>query len=403
MRNLHPVPNRPEPTDLDRIVAGVRSARPVRSRRSLLEHPSSAPSPRTQLARFLSQVDEQLCVVLDDLDRLWSRTLPDPRSLALLGSVTPPTAIRTLVLGEGKRIRPTAVHLGWVAAGGAAEHEPADDVTLLGAALELLHVFALVHDDVMDASATRRGRPTVHEQARARHREQSGYGSSARFGDSVAVLVGDLAHAEADALVAELPVELRRMWRVLVVELFGGQLLDVVGGASGRPSARDARRVARMKSGAYTVERPLLLGAAAAGASDSVRAALTGYGREVGAAFALRDDMLGVWGDPDRTGKPAGDDLLEGKPTMIMALGRERLTTPSGRALLTRAAERGLAEKDVRPLQDELSEAGVAEEIEDLIAEHIDAAARMLDGELFPTDCVTELMSLAHRVAWRDR
>lgn len=401
MRNLHPVPDPPGPAREAARAAWV--ARAARTRRSVQEHPSSAPSPRTQLALFLNQVDEQLGVVLDDLDRLWSRTLPDPRSLALLGPVTPPTAIRTLVLGEGKRIRPTAVHLGWVAAGGPVEHEPADDVILLGAALELLHVFALVHDDVMDASATRRGRPTVHEQARLRHQEQTGYGSSVRFGDSVAVLVGDLAHAEADALVAELPVELRRMWRVLVVELFGGQLLDVVGSASGRPSARDARRVARMKSGAYTVERPLLLGAAAAGATDAVRTALSGYGREVGAAFALRDDLLGVWGDPVRTGKPAGDDLLEGKPTMIMALGRERLTTPVGRALLTRAAERGLREQEVRPLQDELNGAGVAEEIEDLIAEHIDAAARMLDGELFPTDCVTELMSLAHRVAWRDR
>ena len=403
MRNLHPVPDPPDPAGRTSGTVRPATTRAVRPPRSVREHPSSAPSPRTQVARFLGQVDEQLCVVLDDLDRLWSRTLPDPRSLALLGTVTPPTAIRTLVLGEGKRIRPTAVHLGWVAAGGPVEHEAADDVILLGAALELLHVFALVHDDVMDASATRRGRPTVHEQARTRHQEQTGYGSSVRFGDSVAVLVGDLAHAEADALVAEVPVELRRMWRVLVVELFGGQLLDVVGSASGRPSARDARRVARMKSGAYTVERPLLLGAAAAGATDAVRTALTGYGREVGAAFALRDDMLGVWGDPTRTGKPAGDDLLEGKPTMIMALGRERLTSPAGRVLLTRAAERALAEDDVRRLQDELSAAGVAEEIEDLIAEHIDAAAQMLDGELFPTDCVTELMSLAHRVAWRDR
>ncbi len=161
-------------------------------------------------------------------------------------------------------------YLGWLAAGGEERGNGQDDVVQIGAALEMLQLFVLVHDDVMDESASRRGRPTVHIHAKTMHEAQQGMGSAQRFGESIAVLVGDLAHAEASNLVAGLPPAMRRIWRILVAELVAGQRRDLVGSASGRRDLAFARSVARMKSGRYTVQRPLELGAAAAGADPAV-------------------------------------------------------------------------------------------------------------------------------------
>ena len=152
----------------------------------------------------------------------------------------------------------------------------------VGAALELLHIFALIHDDVMDESASRRGQPSVHTLAAQLHLHSAARGNARRFGESIAVLVGDLAHAEADHMVTELPPAMRRIWRLLVIELVQGQSRDITGTAAGRRDLAHARQVARMKSGAYTVQRPLQLGAAAAGADEPVVGAITRYGREVG-------------------------------------------------------------------------------------------------------------------------
>ena len=205
-----------------------------------------------------------------------------------------------------------------------------------GAALELLHIFALIHDDVMDESASRRGQPSVHTLAAQLHLHSAARGNARRFGESIAVLVGDLAHAEADHLVTELPRPMRRIWRLLVIELVQGQSRDITGTAAGRRDLAHARQVARMKSGAYTVQRPLQLGRRGGRRRRAGgRPRITRYGREVGEAFALRDDLLGVWGDPRLTGKPAGDDLLSGKPTVILSLADERLRG-SDRTLLAR-------------------------------------------------------------------
>ena len=233
----------------------------------------------------------------------------------------------------------------------------------VGAALELLHLFALVHDDVMDESASRRGRPTVHPRADLLHARPAAAGSAARFGESIAILLGDLAHAEADQIAADLPPEMRRIWRLLVVELVYGQRRDLTGSAAGRRDLANAREIARLKSGGYTVERPLELGAAAARAPEVVAARLAHYGREVGEAFALRDDLLGVWGDPARTGKPAGDDLVSGKPTVILALAEERLTGVA-RATLARIGSPQLGDDDVACLQQAMTDCGVVAEVE---------------------------------------
>ena len=191
-----------------------------------------------------------------------------------------PTMLLTRALTGGKRLRPRMCHLGWagtVDTSGTDERgygESYAHLVRVAAALEVFHLFALVHDDVMDRSDQRRGMPTAHVVAAADHLGAQAVGDSALFGDSVAILLGDLAFAEASALVAETTPALRSAWREMVVELVQGQLLDLTGAASRAAGVDRAHAVARLKSGAYTVERPLLLGATAAGASDEARGRL---------------------------------------------------------------------------------------------------------------------------------
>ncbi|MEU4805629.1 polyprenyl synthetase family protein [Actinosynnema sp. NPDC023587] len=234
-------------------------------------------------------------------------------------------ALTELVLGGGKRLRPTFAWWGWRAAGGAARGAEADAVLRALVSLELLQCCALVHDDVMDRSTARRGRPTAHQAFAARHRRERWAGDADHYGDCAAVLVGDLALAWADdALVtAGLPgpalVRAWRPWQAMRTEMMAGQHLDLLGGARRTESVEAGLRVARLKTAAYTVERPLHLGAAVADAPPNLIAALREYGRDIGVAFQLRDDLLGVFGDVRLTGKPVGEDLREGKRTPLMA------------------------------------------------------------------------------------
>ncbi|GGP54531.1 polyprenyl synthetase family protein [Saccharothrix coeruleofusca] len=253
--------------------------------------------------------------------------------------------VRALVLGGGKRVRPTFAWWGWRAAGGAPRGQAAETALRALVALELLQACALVHDDVMDRSTTRRGRPAAHRAFATRHRRARWAGDSRHYGDCAAILVGDLALAWADdALVgAGLdPAALRRAWRpwqAMRTEMMAGQHLDLVATARREESLEETLRVARFKTAAYTVERPLHLGAALADAPAALVEALRAFGRDVGVAFQLRDDLLGVFGDVAVTGKPVGDDLREGKRTPLVA-------TALG---LARAAGR---ERDVRLLRD---------------------------------------------------
>jgi geranylgeranyl diphosphate synthase type I len=352
---------------------------------------------------FLHRVDARMAEVVDDLDRVWTDELGSPGAVVdILADRDLPELLRGLVRTGGKRIRPSMCLWGWVAAGGEREDRGAAEVLQVATALELLHIFALIHDDVMDESASRRGQPSVHTLAAQLHLHSGSRGSAARFGDSIAVLVGDLAHAEADHLVSSLPAEMRALWRVLVVELVRGQSRDLTGSAAGRRDLAHARQVAQAKSGCYTVWRPLQLGATAAGADRATVEVLAGYGAEVGEAFALRDDLLGVWGDPTRTGKPAGDDLLSGKPTVILSLAHELLQGPA-RAVLARVGTPALSPADVAFLQDALRAGGVVDAVESRISAHVHAAVAALDVDGLDPQGVAGLTEMAHRIAWRDR
>ena len=366
------------------------AADPAGDRSTVVNLP--APQVAAQTAAFLDEVDEQLVAAMRNLLHTWRVDLARPLGAAsrpsppvdILLDHDLPEMLQALHRTGGKRIRPSMTFWGWVAAGGRSTGTGVEAVARAGAALELLHIFALIHDDVMDESDSRRGQPSVHTLAAQLHLHSGARGNARRFGESIAVLVGDLAHAEADHLVTELPRPMREIWRLLVIELVHGQSRDLTGSAAGRRDLDHARSVARMKSGCYTVQRPLQLGAAAAEADEAVTEVLDRYGEEVGEAFALRDD------------------LLSGKPTVIMALAHDRLFGPA-RKVLRRVGTPELSPADVVFLQEALAEHGVVDAVESLIRNRVHTAVDALrSGPLDPAG-VAGLTSMAHRIAWRDR
>jgi len=253
-----------------------------------------------------------------------------------VASVGPPATALTdqvaaLVQG-GKRLRAAFCYWSYRAHGGSADGPTRTAVVRAGAALELFQAAALLHDDVMDASDTRRGKPTAHRAFEARHADAGWAGEPARFGTSAAILLGDLClvgcQRELREALEPLPITVvasaRALFDEMQTEVIVGQYLDVLVQAEpwGLDPAADearARTVIRAKSARYSVEHPLALGAVLAGADQEQVAAIRAVGLPLGEAFQLRDDVLGVFGDPEVTGKPAGDDLREGKRTVLMA------------------------------------------------------------------------------------
>ncbi len=281
--------------------------------------------------------------------------------------------------------------------------DPGDQIAVdAGAGFELLHAFALVHDDVMDGSDRRRGAETAHRVFEARHEHERWRGEARRFGEGVAILVGDLAFVYADLLLADAPRQARDIYDELRVELNIGQYLDVLGTARGRVDLATARRIASYKSGRYTVERPLHVGAALAGRLDELEGPLSAYGDPLGEAFQLRDDVLGAFGDAEATGKPVGDDLREGKPTPILAVALER-ATGSAATLLDRVGDPTLSEADVAALQQVLVETGALAEAEARIAALTDEAIGAAGRAPLAPEAQVALCELATYIATRDR
>jgi geranylgeranyl diphosphate synthase type I len=257
-------------------------------------------------------------------------------------------AIEAFVLGGGKRLRPAFAYWAYRGAGGtdrpgdAVQHgeDSGDVVVATLAALELVQASALIHDDLMDDSDTRRGDPSMHRRFARTHTGQRWRGDPRAFGNASAILLGDLCLVWSDELLhgagldAITLARARPIFDAMRTEVTVGQYLDVQTQASGDTSLARAGLVARYKSAKYTVERPMLLGAALADAPAELSRAYSAYGLPLGEAFQLRDDILGVFGDPAVTGKPAGDDLREGKRTYLVAAALEKADTPSA-ALLT--------------------------------------------------------------------
>ncbi len=300
---------------------------------------------------------------------------------ASLGPVS--EALRSFVLGGGKRLRPTFGYWGYRGAGGA----DSDQVVTALASLELLHACALIHDDVMDSSDTRRGEPAVHRRFSELHTANRWTGDPVAFGQGAAILLGDLCLGWSEEMYAHcgLPAgqlhAARLAYDEMCTEVMAGQYLDLLAQADIRGSSRErADKVARYKSAKYTVERPLLLGAGLADASAELTAAYTGYGLPLGVAFQLRDDILGVFGDPAATGKPAGDDLREGKRTYLVAAAHEA-APGSGRNTLDRLlGDRNLDDAGIARLRNLIVDSGALAETEQRITALTATALDALNG-----------------------
>ena len=297
------------------------------------------------------------------------------------------TVLEDFVLRGGKRVRPAFAYWGWrsVAPVPGPEGVPPEAMRLFSA-LELLQACALVHDDVIDASSTRRGMPTVHIRFEDLHRSRAWRGSPAQFGISAAILLGDLALVWADDIVATatLPdqarVRVRQVWSDIRTEVLGGQYLDIVAESSAADTIESAMRVNTFKTASYTVTRPLQLGVAAAADRPDVQAVFGEVGTDLGIAFQLRDDVLGVFGNPAVTGKPSGDDLRSGKRTVLLAEAIERAdrSDPAAAELLRRSVGTELDDAQVAELSGVIESVGALAAVEARIATLTDRALAAL-------------------------
>ncbi|WP_127571978.1 polyprenyl synthetase family protein [Georgenia faecalis] len=317
------------------------------------------------------------------------------------------------LLGGGKRLRAEFCAAGW--AGFSDEPALAGSPPILaGAAIELFQGAALVHDDVMDGSHTRRGMPAVHRRLAAEHAAAGWLGSADRYGEAGAILLGDLllsvSSMEIDRARAAVgpgaSARAREVWDLMTSEVAVGQYLDIRSQAQpwaedGAPAVEMALEVVRMKSARYSVEHPLTLGAALAGADDDALARLRAVGLPLGEAFQLRDDVLGVFGDPALTGKPAGDDLREGKRTVLLGLAMHRADPPAREHLRTQVGRADLTDDDVARLQEILVGSGAVAAHEDLIAERLRVGLAELERADLPDAVSEELTRLADALAAR--
>ncbi len=331
-----------------------------------------------------------------------------PNLLAISDELAPLMAALDALLAEGKRLRPAFCYWGWRAAGAVEEdlggtpgerlHE---GIVNAAASLELLQASALIHDDVMDSSDTRRGQPSMHRRFEALHRAQGWPGPARAFGEGTAILLGDLCLAwsgemfETCGLDEERRGRGRAVYDLMRTEVMCGQYLDMLEGTRGEATVDTALRVVEFKSAKYTIERPLHLGAALAGGPPEATAALTGYGVPLGIAFQLRDDVLGVFGDPAETGKPAGDDLREGKRTVLVALSLERATPAQAAALQRRLGDPGLDLPGVDELRQIITDTGGLAACEAMIARYTGDAERVLAAAPFPEEARDALNALA--------
>ena len=338
-----------------------------------------------------SRVDKRLEALLAVERERWAKVDAD--------LVPPIDEIARLVLAGGKRLRPAFCFWGFVGAGG----DPTDELVIdAGAALELLHAFALFHDDVMDGSLTRRGEPTTNAKFEASHSANKLAGESRRFGDGVAILVGDLAYVYSDQLMRNASPQAWTIWNELRIELNFGQYLDMLGSAMNERRREKAERICRYKSGKYTIERPLHLGAllAAPTRGDQLIPVLSTYGLPLGDAFQMRDDVLGAFGDTAITGKPVGDDLREGKPTPLMAIATARANAAQLKELQLVGNQDLTAQQIVR-VQEVIRETGALDELETVITRLTDEAIAAVQHVPFVQTVRDELITLAEYVSWR--
>lgn len=350
-------------------------------------------------------IDARLAEVLGDQSRILAEISVDAEPLV--------DAWGRMLRG-GKRLRAAFCYWSWRSHGAPADSPELTNIIGVGAALELFQAAALFHDDVMDKSDTRRGEPTAHRAFARRHVDAGWPGDSEQFGLSTAILLGDLSliSSEEEFLRAVSPLPIarsapaREIFTRMRTEVTVGQYLDIH--AQMQPwdgdfvgDERRAREIIRSKTARYSVECPITLGATLAGATEKQLQACSAFGMPLGEAFQLRDDLLGVFGDPSTTGKPAGDDLREGKRTLLM-IRTMRALDPAQRAEVASALGRpDLSTSEVSQIQDVVRASGAVEEIEELIADLSIQAFEALDAAHLPQPASATLVELARAAVER--
>jgi geranylgeranyl diphosphate synthase type I len=307
-------------------------------------------------------------------------------------------AVGVLTSNSGKGTRAHAVHLGWRAAGG---EDGAPTAVNVAAAFELLHLSALVHDDLIDGSAERRGRPTVHVDAASRHGSAGLTGDRERFSAGVAVLVGNLLWSLADHALGTVNETARAEWNAVRTEVNLGQYLDLVVSAQGSDDPSRIDTLMNLKTAKYTFERPLRTGAAAADpANTGLLEALGGFGHLVGRAFQIRDDILGVFGDSSVTGKPTGNDLREGKATVLLARSAGLAANVTS-GVYARVGSSGLTDSEIETMRSTMVNDGTLEWAEHETAVCVESA--LADTGWMPSRVREDLVALARSAADRVR
>ncbi|MFC8037768.1 polyprenyl synthetase family protein [Paenarthrobacter sp. NPDC057355] len=322
----------------------------------------------SEQARFIGGVAAKLNGFLSGQRDIMATVSPDVAPL--IGSIS------TLVTG-GKRLRALMCYWGWRGAGGLAD-DP--DILTAGCALELFQAAALIHDDIIDRSDTRRGGPSVHKRFSQLHETNGWALDSEHFGDAAAILTGDLCLSFSEEAFTDIGVRAasgspaRRIFNLMRAEVMAGQYLDILEEVAGpvrdhAGSVDRARSIIRYKSAKYSAEHPLALGGALAGAPAGLLEGYSSFSLPLGEAFQMRDDVLGVFGDPATTGKPAGDDLREGKRTVLVGFALNQ-APPTGAAFLDRMlGNPELGDDDVERIRHLMVECGALEATEALIAQ----------------------------------
>ena len=355
--------------------------------------PEASALPQEQLKSLREQVEAQLQDFLKMQSEYFTSIAPELKPAA--------TSLTAFVINGGKRFRPLFAAVGAMGAGS----QLSDAEIRAFASLELLQACALVHDDLMDASDTRRGEPAIHKLFEKMHESEKYQGKATQFGLSASVLIGDLALIWSDQMLNSSGIKSESLLAALSVhdemrvELIAGQYLDVFEQARGTQSVAQALNIARYKSAKYTIERPLHFGAALATTDKKVLAEVTShlspYGLPLGEAFQLRDDLLGVFGDPDLTGKPAGDDLREGKRTVLVAMAQESMSSTDIKEFESLFGKQDLDSSGVEKLRSIITDSGAPVHVENLITELTNTAIHALDTPSIADTARTVLNDLA--------
>ncbi|WP_285724031.1 polyprenyl synthetase family protein [Psychromicrobium xiongbiense] len=350
-------------------------------------------------AWFLEGVAATLQEFLEEQRRTLSRISGDATALV--------DSISALASG-GKRMRALLCYWGWRGAGGSAT----GDSTILtaGASLELFQAAALIHDDIIDRSETRRGAPSVHRQFRTVHQQQGWALDAERFGEAAAILTGDLCLSYSEELFANIQVpdgaRARQIFNLMRAEVMAGQYLDILEEVAGprrgvQGAVERAQAIVRYKSAKYSTEHPLVLGGALAGAPQTLLESYSAFALPLGEAFQLRDDMLGVFGDPETTGKPAGDDLREGKRTVLVANTLQRADRAQAHFLDQNLGREDLSSADIERIRALMTDCGAVAATEALIDRYSAQAAEALAGLSLDDSSRTALEAMAYAAVRR--